>query len=131
MSNNPSQKYIDLICFLYGDIYDDREEDSRPGGANWQPGVRAAHRSIASFQRDLQVVHGISLSRSKIQKILIAGGCWSTERSREVQQLFDEYTSPVSKSGHGLGSEDAIRAIAALLGISTVSVHRLLLHLRT
>lgn len=121
-SVNSSQKYIDLICFLYGDIYDDREEDSRPGGANWQPGVRAAHRSIASFQRDLQEVHGISLSRSKIQKILITGSRWSTERSREVQRLFDDYTSPVSEGGQGLSPEDAIRAIAALLGISTVSV---------
>ena len=117
-----SYEYINNICQLYGDVYDDRKEDSRPGGANWQPGVRAAHRSIASFQRDLQEVHGISLSRSKIQKILITGGCWSTERSREVQRLFDDYTSPVSEGGQGLSSEDAIRAIAALLGISTVSV---------
>ena len=117
-----SQEYINNICQLYGDVYDDREEDSRPGGANWQPGVRAAHRSIASFQRDLQEVHGISLSRSKIQKILITGSRWSTERSREVQRLFDDHTSPVSEGGQGLSSEDAIRAIAALLGISTVSV---------
>ena len=39
-----------------------------------------------------------------------------------MQRLFDDYTSPVSESGQGLSSEDAIRAIAALLGISTVSV---------
>ena len=117
-----SYEYINNICQLYGDVYDDRKEDSRPGGANWQPGVRAAHRSIASFQRDLQEVHGISLSRSKIQKVLITGGCWSTERSREVQRLFDNYTSSVSKGGQELSPEGAIRAIAALLGISTVSV---------
>ena len=120
--NNPSKEFVDQICKIYGDTYDDRKEDSRPGGVNWQPGVRAAHRSIASFQRDLQEVHGISLSRSKIQKILITGGCWSTERSREVQRLFDDYTSPISEGDQGLSSEDAIRAIAALLGISTVSV---------
>ena len=120
--NNPTKEFVDQICGIYGDRYDDREEDSRPGGANWRPGVRAAHRSISSFQRDLQEVHGISLSRSKIQKILITGGCWSTERSREVQHLFNEYISPVSEGGQGLSSEDAIRAIATLLGISTVSV---------
>lgn len=120
--NNPTKEFVDQICGIYGDHYDDREEDSRPGGANWRPGVRAAHRSISSFQRDLLEVHGISLSRSKIQKILITGGCWSTERSREVQHLFNEYTSPVSDGGQGLCSEDAIRAIATLLGISTVSV---------
>ena len=119
---NPTKEYVDFICRLYGDAYDDRKEDSRPGGINWQPGVRAAHRSIASFQRDLLEVHGISLSRSKVQKILITGGCWSTERSREVQRLFDDYTSPVSEGGQGLSSVNAIRAIAALLGISTVSV---------
>lgn len=26
----PSKDYIDFICNLYGDTYDDREEDSRP-----------------------------------------------------------------------------------------------------
>lgn len=102
--NNPTKEFVDQICGIYGDHYDDREEDSRPGGANWRPGVRAAHRSISSFQRDLQEVHGISLSRSKIQKILITGGYWSTERSREVQHLFNEYTSPVSKGGQELSS---------------------------
>ena len=28
----PSKEFIDLICRLYGDKYDDREEDSKPGG---------------------------------------------------------------------------------------------------
>ena len=115
-----SAVYIEYICSLYGDAYDDREEDSRPGGVNWQPGVRAAHRSMASFQQDLLKTYGISLSRSKIQKILITGGCWSTARSREVQKLYEEYT--ISEGGQELSSEDAIRAIATLLGISTVSV---------
>lgn len=120
--NNPSKEFVNQICNLYGDAYDDREEDSRPGGANWRPGEKAAHRSMATFQQDLREKYGISLSRSKIQKILITGGCWSTERSREVQRLFDVYTSPVSSGGRGMSSEEAIRTIANFLGISTVSV---------
>ena len=120
--NNYSNEFVEQICNLYGDIYDDREEDSRIGGANWHPGVQAAHRSMGAFQRDLQEIHGISLSRSKIQKILITGGRWSTERSRGVQQLYEEYTSPVSAGGRGMSPEDAVRSIADFLGISTVCV---------
>ncbi len=119
---NPSKEYVTLICYLYGDKYDDREEDSKPGGLNWNPGIKAAHRSISSFQHDLREIHGIALSRSKIQKILITGGRWSTERSREVQRLFEEYTLPLENGGKGLSPENAIREIAAFLGISTVSV---------
>ena len=120
--NYPYESYINYICNLYGDKYDDREEDSKPGGLNWHPGIKAAHRSINSFQHDLHEIHGIALSRSKIQKILITGGCWSTERSREVQRLFEEYTLPLEKGGKGLSPENAIREIAAFLTISTVSV---------
>lgn len=29
---DPSREFITQICELYGDVYDDREEDSRPGG---------------------------------------------------------------------------------------------------
>ena len=29
---NPSEEYIRMICGLYDDRYDDREEDSAPGG---------------------------------------------------------------------------------------------------
>ena len=89
---------------------------------NWHPGIKAVHRSISSFQSDLREIHGIALSRTKIQKILITGGCWSTERSREVQRLFEEYTLPLEKGGKGMDSEDAIREIAAFLVISVVSV---------
>ena len=32
------QAYIVMICRLYGDKYDDREEDSRIKGLNWEPG---------------------------------------------------------------------------------------------
>ena len=69
-----SQDYINFICRLYGDAYDDREEDSRIGGENWEPGMRAAHKSIRLFQKELHEVYDIRLSRSKIQKILITGG---------------------------------------------------------
>ena len=50
---NPSDDFIKLICSLYGDTYDDREEDSRPGGEDWEPGVKAAHLSLGTFQKEL------------------------------------------------------------------------------
>lgn len=118
----PSRKYVSLICRLYGDAYDDREEDSRIRGMDWQPGVKAAHKSMGVFQKELEEVYGIHLSRTKLQKILITGGCWTTERSREVQWLFEEYTAPAAEGGKGMMPNDAIRAIAGHLGISTVSV---------
>lgn len=89
---DPSGDYIKLICSLYGDVYDDREEDSSPGGADWQPGAKAAHLSLGAFQRDLKE-KGIELSTAKIRKILITGGCWTTERSREVASLYEKYKS--------------------------------------
>lgn len=87
--NDPSGDYISFICSLYGDTYDDREEDSRPGGEDWEPGMKAAHLSLAAFQKELKE-RGIELSTAKIRKILITGGCWSTERSREVASLYKE-----------------------------------------
>lgn len=117
----PSQEYIRRICSLYGDVYDDREEDSKPNGLDWEPGVKACHKSISSFQKELDEIHGIHLSRIKLQKILITGGCWTTERSREIQWLFEEYTAPEGKNGRGLSTDAAIRAIAEHLEISTVS----------
>ena len=111
-----------MICWLYGDVYDDREEDSKPKGLDWEPGVKACHMSISSFQKELNEIHGIHLSRTKLQKILISGGCWTTERSREIQWLFEEYTAPEEKNGKGLNSDAAIREIAKHLRISTVSV---------
>ncbi len=118
----PSQEYIAFICRLYDDIYDDREEDSKIKGLNWEPGIKAMHKSMASFQEELDEIYGIHLSRTKLQKILITGGCWTTERSREVQELYEEYTAPKKKGGKGLGSDDAIQAIAKHLDISQVSV---------
>ena len=118
----PTLEYVTFICRLYGDRYDDREEDSKINGLNWEPGVKAGHKSMASFQKELEEVHGIHLSRTKLQKILITGGCWTTERSREIQWLYEEYTAAKKSGGRGLSSEDAVRAIAKHLGISTVSV---------
>lgn len=90
---DPSREYIDFICSLYGDSYDDREEDSKPGGTDWEPGVKAAHTSLGAFQKELSENHGIDLSTAKIRKILISGGCWSTERSREIAELYERYQS--------------------------------------
>ena len=88
---DPSRDFIHLICSLYHDSCDDREEDSRPGGESWVPGQRALHTSLEAFRRELRDVHGIELSTAKIRKILITGGLWSTERSREVAELFEQY----------------------------------------
>lgn len=122
-SPSSSQEYIAMICRLYGDVYDDREEDSRMKGLDWKPGVKANHKSMAAFQKELEVIHGIHLSRTKLQKILITGNCWTTERSREIQWLFEEYTNPPEKNGKGLKPDAAIHAIAKHLGLSTVSVN--------
>ena len=137
-AQTPGEEYIRMICDLYGDVYDDREEDSRPKGLNWEPGVKAGHKSLGGFQRELEEEHGIHLSRTKLQKILITGGCWTTERSREVQRLYEEYTAPGENSGNGMNGNAeytapgdkgngmtgnaAVRRIAAELGISPVSV---------
>lgn len=114
---NPSMAFIHFICRLYGDTYDDRDEDSRIGGEHWEPGKRAAHKSIRIFQDELKNEYGISLSRSKIQKILITGDCWLTERSREIGELFDYLTRE-----KGLSATAATSTIAADLGISAVAV---------
>ena len=88
---DPSREYIHMICSLYHDSYDDREEDSRPGGESWAPGQKALHTSLEAFRRELRDIHGIELSTAKIRKILITGGLWTTERSREVAELFEQY----------------------------------------
>ena len=43
MEKDPSAKYVKKICDLYGEVYDDREEDSKPGGLDWMPGIKADH----------------------------------------------------------------------------------------
>lgn len=90
---DPERDYIRRICALYNDLYDDREEDSRPGGESWAPGKKALHTSLESFRRELQDGYGIRLSTAKIRKILITGGLWTTERSREVAELYERYGS--------------------------------------
>ena len=126
----PSVEYIEQICNLYGDIYDDRIEDCRPPtaggglrnpGDDWIPGQSASHKSLNAFSKELEDA-GIKLSSSKIRKILITGGCWSTERSREVAELFHRYTASASEGGKGLDASDAIKKIAADLGVSIVTV---------
>ena len=114
--NTPSKEYINLICELYGDAYDDREEDSRINGENWEPGRRAEHKSIRLFQAELRG-KGIYLSRSKIQKILITGRVWTTERNREVVSLFEKYTTEKKMT-----PTEAVHAIAKHLDISPVAV---------
>lgn len=89
---DPSGDFIKMICELYADTYDDREEDSSPGGADWIPGTKAKHASLAAFQKE-QMENGIELSTAKIRRILITGGCWTTERSREVAELYEKYGS--------------------------------------
>lgn len=104
---SPSQEYIKFICGLYGDVYDDREEDSSIGGEDWEPGQKAKHQSLKSFQKELAEVHDIHLSTTKIRKILITGGCWSTERSREVAELYEEYRS-IRRVANELEVSDAL-----------------------
>ena len=82
-----------MICSLYNDTYDDRKEDSSPGGENWIPGKKAKHTSLGAFKKTLLKDYGIDLSTAKIRKILITGGCWSTQRSREVARLYKKYGS--------------------------------------
>ncbi len=129
-NHDPTAEYIEYICSLYGDAYDDRLEDCKPPaagdtirtpGKDWIPGQVANHKSIIAFQRELSDM-GIELSSSKIRKILITGGCWSTERSREISALFDKLTRPISKGGSGLKRDAAIAKITSDLNISVVTV---------
>ena len=103
---DPTAEYVAYICSLYGDTYDDRDEDSRPGGEDWVPGEKALHLSLSAFQKELEA-KGISLSTAKIRKILITGGCWSTKRSRDVAELYEKYHS-VSRVAAELGVTDAL-----------------------
>ena len=118
----PSWKYVTMICHIYGGVYDDRKEDSKINGLNWEPGKKACHKSMTVFQKELKEIHGIYLSKTKVQKILITGGCWTTERSREIQGLYKEYITPMRKGGKGMEPNEVVRSIAKHLGISTVSV---------
>lgn len=103
---NLSEEYIQMICHLYGDIYDDREEDTSIGGADWVPGVRAEHKSLSLFQQELEDA-GIELSTSKIRKILITGGYWSTATSRKIEKLYAKYHS-ISKVAEEMNVSSAL-----------------------
>ena len=126
-----SKVYIEYICGLYGDVYDDRIEDCKPPaagdvfsdpGEDWRPGQVANHKSLITFQKELKAM-GISLSTSKIRKILITGNCWTTERSREIAELFKCYTSPKSEGGKGIPGDVAVKRIAEDLEVSVVTVN--------
>ena len=124
MENTPSQEYINAICELYNDTYDDRVENTCPPtagnspctpGEDWAPEQCAEHKSLSGFQCELQK-KGFSLSTSRIKKIFITGGCWTTARSRKIQELYSRYIS------EGLQPGAAVNRIAAELKISKVSV---------
>ena len=131
-SNPVSAAFIRQICDLYGDYYDDRIEDSRPPsaglkdgkadkrepGQDWQPGLQACHKSLSAFQRELKENHGIHLSSSKIRKILISGGRWTTKRSREIQGMYAELT----RSGSDISPERTVNVISKRLGVSESTV---------
>ena len=68
---------------------------------------------------------GIRLSTSKIKKILVTGGCWTTARSRQVQELYEKYTKgdvDTDADGRTLTAPEAVTRISKELGISKVSV---------
>lgn len=90
--DNPSQEFIDEICKLYDDVNNDREEDLKPGGADWSPGRKAMHESLGAFQKRL-AERGIDLSTAKIWKILITGDCWTTETSRVIREQYEKLGS--------------------------------------
>lgn len=93
IKTDPTAEYVKYICDLYGDRYDDQDEDSKPFGADWRPGEQSKHLSLEGFRKKLLGVYGVELSTAKIRKILITGECWSTERSREVQREYEKLQS--------------------------------------
>ena len=128
--SDPSNDYINLICSLYGSFYDDRIENTSPPtagdtprtpGDDWMPGTTANHKSLVAFQRELKQ-QGINLSTSKIKKILITGGLWTTETSRSIQADFQVYTATADRGGEGLDPADAVRRISEERRISVVTV---------
>ena len=56
------------------------------------------------------------------KKILITGGLWTTSISRQIQTLFNSYTSSVEDGGEGLIEAAAVKQIAEELEISLVSI---------
>lgn len=108
-----TDEFISRICSLYGDNYDDTEEDSSLGGEDWYPGKRADHKSLRIFKEELEE-QDIHLSTSKIRKILITGGVYSTELSRSVSREWDRYSHLPPKKRR--------EKVAEVLGISPSTV---------
>lgn len=108
-----SQSFIDHICNLYGDNYDDTVEDSSIGGEDWAPGKKADHKSLRAFQEELSEL-GIHLSTGKIRKILITGGKFSSELSRSINREWERYDS--------LPTAERRAKVAEVLGISQNTV---------
>lgn len=139
----PSVDYINLICGLYNDVYDDRVEDSHPpavgrrsevlsammirdaapysAGRSWRSGQQSAHKSLGIFQKELKSL-GITISTAKIRKILVTGGCYTTARSRQVQAMFARFTRPVAEGGEGLNEAAAVKRIAEELDMSRAAI---------
>lgn len=106
-TTTPSQEFINFICSLYNDVYDNREEDSKPGDEDWVPREKAMHQSLGAFRKELKDAHNVELSTVKIRKILFTGECWTTERSREVAELYERYHS-ISRVALELGVSNAL-----------------------
>ena len=111
-----SYDFIEKICKLYGDQYDDRI-----GEVNWKPGMKSEHKSLRDFKKELEE-QGIRLSEVKIQKILITGGRWSTGRSRKVEEVYSHYRKRQLQGGEGFDRTMAVQRTALDLGISTNTV---------
>lgn len=106
--------FIEQICALYGDEYNDSIEDSSLGGSDWAPGKTANHKSLRRFKEELDEA-GVHLSTGKIRKILITGGCYSTQLSREVGRELERYSS--------LPEKERIRKVSEVLDISPKTVN--------
>lgn len=102
-----TEEFVKQICDLYSDQYDDTKEDSHIGGEDWEPGKEADHKSLRKFKEELEE-EGIKLSTTKIRKILISGGVYSTELSRSVAKEWEKYHS--------------VEKVAEVLGISPSTV---------
>lgn len=114
-----NKDFIDRICELYGGYYDDREEDSSIGGEDWRPGKQADHKSLLRFRDELDRCYGIKLSTSKIRKILITGGRYSTELSRSVALEMEKYSKPPFDK---LSAAEREKRVAERIGVKPAAV---------